>query len=32
MRKNEASFLAATKIDTKEEIIVMTLSRFIQLL
>lgn len=32
MRKNEVSFLAATKIDTEEEIMVMTLSRFIQFL
>jgi hypothetical protein len=32
MRKNEVSFLAATKIDTKEEIMVMTLSRFIKFL
>lgn len=32
MRKNEISFLAATKIDIKEDIIVMTLSRFIQFL
>lgn len=32
MRKNEISFLAATKIDIKEDIIVRTLSRFIQFL